>query len=173
MIHVVGLCGSLRRGSSNRALLLALSRALPPGARFTLYDRLGELPHFDPDLDAEGSRAPAPVADLRALMASAQAVVISSPEYAHGIPGSLKNALDWLVSCGELAGKPVALLNAGGGEIAQRALVEVLTTMSWAVDVEASRLTPFLKRKLAADEAVEPEVEAELRRIGAALLRSR
>ena len=76
------------------------------------------------------------------MLRSADAVIISSPEYAHGIPGSLKNALDWLVSDGTLAGKPVVIITTAPtrGELAQAQLAEVLKTMSWDVLTEA-RLT--------------------------------
>jgi NAD(P)H-dependent FMN reductase len=98
-------------------------------ARFTFYDRqMGELPHFSPDLDSEGSVAPPAVAELRRLLASADAVLICCPEYAHGVPGSFKNALDWIVSSGELTDKPVALImaSASGAEQARAALVPTL-----------------------------------------------
>jgi len=115
-----------------------------------MYDGLGELPHFNPDLDEEGAAAPAPVAALRALLIDADAVLISSPEYAHGVPGVLKNMLDWLVSTGELVDKPVALLNASpvGCGYAQAALLETLRTMNWNVVEEACRIEPFVPRRI-------------------------
>jgi NAD(P)H-dependent FMN reductase len=79
------------------------------------YEGLAGLPHFNPDDDEDGGPVPPAVADLRARVIAADGWVISSPEYAHGVPGSLKNALDWLVSCPELPGKPVLLLNASAG----------------------------------------------------------
>lgn len=111
-MKIVAVNGSLRRSSSNGALLRAAARLAPEGVQIIHYDRMGELPHFNPDLDQEAQSPPAPVAEMRALLVSSDAVVISSPEYAHGVPGTLKNMLDWLVSTGEMAGKPVALLNA-------------------------------------------------------------
>ena len=103
-----------------------------------------------PDLDEEGAVPPDSIAKLRGLLIDADAVLISSPEYAHGVPGVLKNMLDWLVSTGELVGKPVALLNASavGGTYAQASLLETLRTMNWRVVLEASRLEPFVRRKI-------------------------
>jgi chromate reductase, NAD(P)H dehydrogenase (quinone) len=152
-MQVVGICGSLRAGSSNLALLRAAAANLPPGMSLILYEGLGALPWFNPDLDGEGSAPPPPVAKLRELLAGADAFILCSPEYAHGIPGVVKNGLDWLVSCAELTGKPVAIFNASaaGGEFAQRALLEVLSAMSWPVSQSASLLQPFLRRKLSAD----------------------
>jgi NAD(P)H-dependent FMN reductase len=94
------------------------------------YEGLEALPPFSPDLDVEP--LPEPVRDLRARIAAAAGLFISSPEYAHGMPGSLKNALDWLVSAVEALGKPVLLLCAspGGAAHAHAQLGEVLRTMS-------------------------------------------
>src|SRR6476661_8984174 len=111
-MRVVAISGSLRVGSANSAMLLAAASVAPKGLDIVVYEGIGALPHFNPDLDGEGATAPGTVAAFRALLASAEGVVISSPEYAHGVPGSLKNALDWLVSDGLLVGKRVVLVNA-------------------------------------------------------------
>jgi chromate reductase len=158
VITLVAICGSLRSESSNRALLEAAASLAPADVAFVPYLELGELPHFNPDLDAEGAEPPPAVRRLRKLLIDADGIVISTPEYAHGLPGSFKNMLDWLVSTGELVGKPVAVLNASpaGGHHAQAALVEILRTMNWRVVDDASLLDPFLPRKLggaALDEA--------------------
>ncbi len=93
-----------------------------------LYRGLGELPHFNQDLDIEP--APQAVAEWRIRLRNARAVLISSPEYAHGVPGSLKNALDWIVSSGEFVDKPVALLNPSPLSFhGQASLKETLTVM--------------------------------------------
>lgn len=148
MTTIVAICGSLREGSSNLALLRAAASVAPPGTNVVFYTALGELPHFNPDLDEEGSIPPPAVRQLRDLLIAADAILISSPEYAHGVPGTFKNMLDWLVSVGELVDKPVALLNASrvGGGYAQAAIVETLRTMNWRVVEEACRLEPSLSR---------------------------
>jgi NAD(P)H-dependent FMN reductase len=134
-MKIIAICGSLRAQSSNRALLQAAVKAAPEGMEVTIYEGLAGLPHFNPDDDEEGTTPPPAVAELRALLAAADGILISSPEYAHGVPGSLKNALDWLVSDGALVDKPIALINASpvGGQYAQASLVETLTTMNWRV----------------------------------------
>ena len=154
MTTVVAISGSLRAGSSNAALLRAAASVAPDGARFVFYEGMNDLPHFNPDLDAEGSTPPAPVRQLRELLIGADAILISSPEYAHGVPGAFKNLLDWLVSTGELVGKPVGLLNAApvGGEYAQNAILETLRTMNWRVVDAACRIAPFVRRKGALDD---------------------
>jgi NAD(P)H-dependent FMN reductase len=153
MMTIVGISGSLRQHSSNAALLRAAARVAPAGVQVAMYEGLGELPHFNPDLDEEGSAPPPPVAELRRLLIDADAVLISSPEYAHGVPGALKNMLDWLVSTGELVGKRVALLNASpvGGGYAQAALLETLRTMNWNVVDDACRVEPFVSRKISGE----------------------
>jgi len=138
-----------------------------------MYEGLGTLPHFNPDLDAEGSEPPSAVRELRELLIAADAILISSPEYAHGVPGSFKNALDWLVSTGDLVDKPVAVINASpiGGDYAQVAIVETLRTMNWRVIDEASLLKPFVPRKIIG-ELTDPEALRALRDALAALARA-
>jgi NAD(P)H-dependent FMN reductase len=94
-----------------------------------VWNGIGELPHFSPDIDVDP--LPPSVAALRAQIARVDALAITTPEYAHGIPGSLKNALDWLVSALEPLGKPVLLVSASpsGAAFAHAHLLEVLRTM--------------------------------------------
>jgi chromate reductase len=155
-MKIIAICGSLRAQSSNLALLRAAAKVAP---EVVLYDGLGSLPHFNPDDDVEGATPPPAVAELRKLLAEADGILISSPEYAHGVPGSLKNALDWLVSDGALVDKPVALINASpvGGEFARDALVETLTTMNWRVTGTWS------SPKKVRDENVDDDVAAIIR----------
>ncbi len=164
-MRVLAISGSLRARSSNRALLRAAEALAPPAAEWETYEGLAGLPHFNPDDDEDGRPVPPPVADLRSRAIAADAWVISSPEYAHGVPGSLKNALDWLVSCPELPGKPVLLLNASaaGGNFAQAALVETLRTMSLRV-LDESLTAPFLPRKLQEGNELDPAASRILRR---------
>ena len=140
MHKIVAICGSLRERSSNAAAIRDLRQRAPEGVDIVIYDGLARLPHFNPDLDGEGMEPPPEVRALRELLLGADEIVISSPEYAHGVPGSLKNMLDWLVSVGELVDKPVALLNAspGRGQYAQAQLAETLRTMNWKlIDLDA------------------------------------
>lgn len=128
-MRVLGISGSLRSDSSNHALLRAIAQVAADCA-VEIYDGIAGLPHFSPDRDVEP--APAEVARLRRLVREADALVVSSPEYAHGMPGSLKNALDWLVSGVEIAGKPTLVWSASpsGALHAHPQLLEVLRTMS-------------------------------------------
>ena len=137
-MNILAISGSLRAASINSTLLRATARLAPPDMRIELFADLGDLPLFNPDIEASD---PAPVAALRARIIAADAVLIASPEYAHGITGVLKNALDWMVGSAAFIDKPVALLNAAPRAMhAQAALREVLTVMSSRL-IEAACIT--------------------------------
>ena len=115
-MRVLGLSGSLRRDSHNRALLRAAAAALPPGAELVEWDRLAELPAYDEDLDT--APVPEPVRALREAVAGADAILIATPEYNASLPGALKNALDWIsrpFATNPLRGKPAAVVGASTG----------------------------------------------------------
>ncbi len=152
-IRVVAISGSLRRLSSNGALVAAAARLAPQDIEVTVFESLSELPPFNPDLDQDGT--PEAVNAFRQLLAGSDALLVSSPEYAHGVPGVLKNALDWVVGSGELVGKPVALVNASPrSTYAWNSLLETLTVMSARVIQEASVPIPLQGRGLDADGIV-------------------
>jgi chromate reductase, NAD(P)H dehydrogenase (quinone) len=158
---MLAISGSLRQVSFNTALLQAAIAISPAAVEMKLYGGLGDLPHFNPDL--EPTEPPA-VADLRAQVKWSDGLVISSPEYAHGIPGVLKNALDWLVSGEEFVGKPVALFNASPRAThAQASLTEIVTTMSGRIVPEASITVALLGKNLdAARILLDSEISGEL-----------
>jgi NAD(P)H-dependent FMN reductase len=172
MTQLLTVSGSLRAESSNSSLLSAAARLAPDGAIVVPYTALAALPAFNPDLDDEGAPVPASVAHWRAALGAADAVLFSSPEYAHGIPGALKNALDWVVGSGELVGKPVGMLSASTASgFAHPQLVEVLTTMSALVEPEATAILNLPRRGLDAGELVtDPMAAPALRAIVAALV---
>ena len=129
MTKILAISGSLRAASLNSMLLRATKRVAPSDIEVELYQSLGALPAFNVDVQALGP--PAVVAELRYRIISARALLIASPEYAHGISGVLKNALDWMVGNESFVNKPVGLLNASPrASIAQAALRETLVTMS-------------------------------------------
>jgi NAD(P)H-dependent FMN reductase len=156
-MHLLAISGSLRTRSSNTIVLKALARLAPPGCEVRLFEGLGTLPLFNPDLDVEP--LPAPVVQLRALIGAADGVIICSPEYARGVAGALKNALDWLVSSFEFPDKPVALINASQRATdADSALRLTLTTMSARLVEPASIRIDMLGRDLDDDGVVADEV---------------
>ena len=156
-IRVLAISGSLRGASTNRAALEALARLAPEGVKVLVYGDLAKLPPFNPDDDIEDKPKPEPVATLLALVAASDALVIAAPEYAHGIPGALKNALDWLVASETFAGKPTALINTSPRAFhAQASLREILSTM-------AARLIPeaFVAISLTGKAVTAEDVRAE------------
>jgi NAD(P)H-dependent FMN reductase len=144
-MRILAVSGSLRSASANTSTLMAAAVLAPPGVEIILYKGLGELPHFNPDLDAPDAPRTLPLAvqDLRREVGLCDGLLICSPEYAHGVAGSLKNALDWLVGSIEFGGKPVALFNAAPRAAHSDAqLREILATMSARLIEQASITVP-------------------------------
>lgn len=162
-MRILAISGSLRARSLNTAVLRAAARLAPAGVQVELFRELAALPHFNPDDDVEPAH-PAVAAFRRELTAS-RAVLLCSPEYAHGVPGSLKNALDWLVGSGELVDKPVGAINASPrATIAQASLLETLAVMNGKVVGGACPTLPLAATKLDEEGLVaHPEVSAALR----------
>ena len=161
-MKILGLSGSLRRASLNSALLRAAQKLAEPPCVIHVYDSLGTLPLFNPDLEASPPHA---VQHLRQAVDAAHALMIASPEYAHGVSGPMKNALDWLVSHEGFVAKPIALLNASArAHHAYEALAETLRTMSANLISEASLTVPLLGSGLDEHTMIgNPEVGAIIR----------
>ena len=116
MLRVLGIAGSLRKESYNRALLKAAIELAPAELEIQPFERLGEIPLFDADLEAR--ETPPAVEALKAAMREADGILIATPEYNHSIPGVLKNAIDWASRpAGRAAydGKPVGIMGATPG----------------------------------------------------------
>lgn len=163
-MRILAISGSLRAASSNSRLIAALTRLAPPGVDVVVYGGLNDLPNFNPDLDAAGP--PEPVLALRRLVGETAGLVICSPEYAHGVAGAMKNALDWLVPSLEFPETPVALINAAPHAIhAQAHIRETLSMMNARFVEDACIAVPLQGRPLTPDEiAADPELGAALRR---------
>lgn len=145
-VKILGLSGSLRAASTNSMLLRAVAKLAPAGIEVSIFQGLGELPLFNPDLEAN---PPANVTTFFHAVAEADAVLIASPEYAHGVSGTMKNALDWLVGFEPFASKFVAVLNASPRAYhADLALRETLQTMAAVIIEEASFAVPLLGANL-------------------------
>jgi len=171
-MQILAISGSLRAASTNTILLEAASLLQSENVKVILYRGLGELPHFNPDLDVEPS--PPAVRDFRTHLRTSAGVIISTPEYAHGVPGVLKNALDWVVRSGELYEKPVALFNPSPRSIyAQASLRETLTVMTAKIVEEACVTLPLLGKNLDQSAVTaDPEISSLLRSALARFIRS-
>ena len=153
-LKVLALPGSLRKTSLNAAMLCMAAASAPTGVRVALYRGLGDLPLFNPDLELN---IPEKVADLRDQIAQADALLIASPEYAHGLSGVMKNALDWMVSSAVFVDKPVALWNASPrASIALAALRETLIVMSARI-VQGASLELLILSTNPAEPPINPD----------------
>jgi NAD(P)H-dependent FMN reductase len=113
-VRVLLISGSLRDRSTNTAVLRTASEVAPGGVTTTLYGGMATLPHFNPDDDREGVAVHPAVAELRAAVGAADALLLCTPEYAGALPGALKNLLEWTVGDAGTYGKPIAWINASG-----------------------------------------------------------
>jgi chromate reductase len=144
MQKILALPGSLRADSSSHELLRIISQLIPPGVLFEIFSGIGELPHFD-----GSENPPSNVQNFRKKISEADGVLICTPEYAFGVPGSLKNALDWTVSSAEFVNKPVALVTASSqGEKAHESLQHTLTAISADLHPATTLLIPFIRAKV-------------------------
>jgi chromate reductase, NAD(P)H dehydrogenase (quinone) len=163
-VRILAISGSLRKQSSNTAVLLAAMRLAPSDWDVVLYDGLAQLPHFNADMDTDSP--PAQVVALREQIGSCHGILLCSPEYARGVSGTLKNALDWLVGSLEFPGKPVALINASQRATSADAHLRLtLTTMSARLVEAASITLPLLGRNLDADGIVADDVLSKQLRV--------
>jgi NAD(P)H-dependent FMN reductase len=169
-MRILGIPGSLRVGSTNHALLSVIAH-VAPGYELQMYDGVGGLPHFSPDAD---QHPPARVELLRTQIAAADALIVSAPEYAHGIPGSLKNALDWLVSSPVMMDKPTAVWSAGAGDATyvHPQLIEVLRTMSVRMIDAACMVVPRARQAFKDGRLLDGELAARIEAALAALSRA-
>ncbi|WP_077036689.1 NADPH-dependent FMN reductase [Pelomonas sp. KK5] len=159
-MRLLAISGSLRAASINSALLRAVGRLAPAQVDVRLCALVGALPIFNPDLDCEGALPP-PVARLRDEIAAADALLIASPEYAHGVSGAIKNTLDWLVSFEGFVDKPVAVLNSSPrAHHADDALRETLLTMSARIIGPASIPISLLGSGIKTEEQILASADA-------------
>lgn len=157
-ISLLLLCGSLRAGSVNAAVLATAAQLAPGDVTATIYAGMADLPHFNPDDD----RAPLPssVVALRTAVEQAGAVLISTPEYAGSLPGSFKNLLDWTIGGSGLYQKPVGWINPsslGGARDTYHALRLVLDRAGASVIEAATAEIPVARDRIGPDGLVGDE----------------
>ena len=161
-MRLLAISGSLRAQSANRAVLDAARALAPPEIEVVLFEGLSGLPHFNPDDDVEP--LPPAVAAWRAEVGRADALLFCSPEYARGVPGALKNALDWLVSGFEVIGKPIGSVNASPiATTGQEALLTTLRTIGNVVDGATITLALAAAQRNAAAIVADPALSGALR----------
>ena len=173
-MRILGIAGSLRSASTNRGLLRAAQELAPPGVEIVIFD-LRDIPLYDGDVEAQGD--PDPVAAFKRAIRDADALLIATPEYNRGVPGVLKNALDWAsrpALASPLAGKPVAVMGAstgqGGTANAQRHLIEALSFPHARVLEEPRVLVSSSYEKCVDGNLVDEETRAKVRELVHALV---
>jgi chromate reductase, NAD(P)H dehydrogenase (quinone) len=168
MSKILALCGSLRARSMNAALLRAAARISRPEIQVRIFGGLANLPLFNPDLE---THLPAPVRVFHEALGAADSVLVASPEYAHGVTGTLKNALDWLVGFEGFVGKRIAIFNASPRSVhADASLREILVTMSARIVDDACLALPLRSTGLTEQGIVDsghaPRIRAALDALG-------
>jgi len=153
-LTIFAISGSLKITSSNSRILKALSKFSGHDIEFTIYEELEQLPPFNPDKEAGN----ASVARYKELLKNADGVIISTPEYAFGVPGTLKNALDWTVSSGELNEKPVIAISASplyeGGAKALSSLLLTLGALGTKMTEKSHLSISDIHRKINTDSEI-------------------
>lgn len=151
---VIAISGSTRAASSNLNLVKAIQELTADIFDIEIYKGIGQLPQFNPDMD-NAERLPAGVADFRTQLKTADGILICTPEYAMGVPGALKNAIDWTVSSCEFSHKPVALITAStSGLKAHDALLATLQVIEAEMTPDTALVIPFIKTKVNAENKI-------------------
>jgi len=141
---ILAISGSLRGNSSNASVINTAAAYADNKARFVIYNGLGSLPPFD-----DGKEPPASVSEFRKILREVDGIFICQPEYAFGVSGVLKNAIDWTVSSGEFVYKPTALVTAAtGGDKAHAAMLLTFTALSASIADECKLLLPFIRSRM-------------------------
>jgi len=161
-MRILGLCGSLQRKSSNLDLLQSIVAAAPQGVEVVIDDHLRTLPLFNLDLEAES--VPAPVSSWRRALSECDALLITSPEYGHSLPGALKNGIDWVIGSGEIHQKVVAITTAVGHRDRGALGLKALRTTLRAIDAEIVWDKPMV-----AGDDVPPNIERLLEALATAV----
>lgn len=153
---VIAISGSTRASSTNLYLIQAIGELAADKFTITTFDELTAIPHFNPDQDYEDP--PPQVVNFRKTLRSYDGILICTPEYAMGVPGTLKNAIDWTVSSMEFSHKPVALITASSmGQKGHRSLLETLHIIEAKMTEETQLVIPFAKTKINAESEITDE----------------
>ncbi len=169
---VLAISGSTKRSSINRSLIEAIINLSAERLDISVYEGIANLPQFNPDND--GDDVASEVADFRQQLNNADGVIICTPEYAHGVPGSLKNAIDWTVSSSEFSHKPTLLITASTeGKWAHKALLETLRVIEAENIDKLHLLIQFAKTKISPEGKINDEITlTEVKRLIAALIQT-
>lgn len=165
---IFAICGSTKQSSSNKSLLNAIAILTNDKFEIEIFSGIDQLPHFNPDIDNE--TPPRPVEDFRNKLKQADAILICTPEYAMGVPGSLKNAIDWTVSSCEFSHKPTALITASSqGFKGHASLLETLRVIEANVTDDTQLIISFVKTKVGNSAITDVATQEEVLKVMNAL----
>ena len=150
---VLAICGSTRKTSSNLNLIHAISDLTKEKFEIKVFEGLSDIPHFNPDLDNE--TPPEAVKNFRNQLKEVDGILICTPEYAMGVPGTLKNAIDWTVSSCEFSNKPTALITASSvGENGHESLMKTLKIIESKITDQTQLVISYVKTKVSKDNKI-------------------
>jgi NAD(P)H-dependent FMN reductase len=167
---ILAISGSTRQNSANLSLIHAISQLFSDKLDITIFNGLDSIPHFNPDLDND--IPPEAVIAFRKQLKEADGILICTPEYAMGVPGSLKNAIDWTVSSMEFSHKPVALITAStSGRKAHQSLLETLMIIEADIPESSQLLISHVKTKVNDDKIVDSATLEQINKVMESLVK--
>jgi chromate reductase len=162
--NIVAICGSTRSASSNRDLIAAISELYDDHLSIRIFEGLDEIPHFNPDLD--GELPPQDVSLFRSQIKDADGILICTPEYAMGVPGTLKNAIDWTVSSMEFSHRPVALITASSqGFKGHASLMETLRIIECDIPESSHVVISFVKTRVHSNKIIDEKTVMQVKAV--------
>jgi NAD(P)H-dependent FMN reductase len=166
---ILAISGSTRTQSTNLNVIHAIANLFADQLELEIYEGLSDLPHFNPDLDTDNP--PERVTAFRQQLTASDGILICTPEYAMGVPGSLKNAIDWTVSSMEFSQKPVALITASTmGQKGHASLMETLKIIESNIPDSSHLLISHVKTKVKGDQIIHPDTLAHVKQLIESLL---
>jgi len=161
---IFAISGGTRTNSSNLSLIKAIEKLTADQLTFHIFNDLAALPHFNPDLNSDEIDI---VKNFRKQISESDGVLICTPEYAHGVPGSLKNAIDWTVGTAEFSQKPTVLITAStDGEFGHQALLETLRVIEAKNIDELNLLIQFIRSKVnISNEIIDEQLKTDLNKL--------
>ncbi len=170
---IVAISGSTREHSTNLNLIHAIQELYTDRLDMVIAPSIAFVPHFNPDLDNGNDAPPQAVADFRRLLQDAEGILICTPEYAMGVPGSLKNAIDWTVSSMEFSRKPTALITASSvGQKGHRSLLETLHIIEANIPESSQLLIPYVKTKVKGDVITDEATLTQVKQVMDSLIKT-
>lgn len=159
---IIAISGSTRAQSSNLSLIMAIAELTTELFEITVFNDIAGIPHFNPDLNTDNP--PQAVTDFKNKLRAADGILICTPEYAMGVPGTLKNAIDWTVSSCEFSHKATALITASSvGQKGHAALMETLKVLEASITDETQLIIPFVKTKVKDNKITDEKTLAEVK----------